>query len=611
MSLLMLRLAAVLLAGALLPSVAAAAQWLKLTSAHFELYTTAGEKKGREAVLYFEQVRDFFSRTRSSDKPMPNARVRIIAFQSEKEYAPYRLNEFATAFYLNGYGDDYIVMSSISAEHYPVAVHEYTHLLIEHLGIKVPPWLNEGLAELYSTLKPMDNKVAIGQVIPGRYYYLKQNKWLPLETLLAVDRSSPYYNERNRANIFYAESWALVHMLVLGPGYRPNVSKLLTAIGSGAAARDAFWQIYAKTTTQVQKDLEEYMRGTRFNEVVFGVKLEKSAQEPDIAPASPLESGVVLADLLALTRKRDEAKQAYDALVQQFPNSWEPQAGLAELAWREKKLDEATTHFARAVELGSTNPRLYYDYARVARDAKARIPLLQKAVALAPGYQEAHRYLAFCLLQDRQYQGAIDQLKLVKSIKVEQAFSYYHELAYAFLQLGRFDDAQKAAEGALKYAGSSEQTTAAEELLRTIAQKRERREAFIQQPSELAALPAGLPDEHDTDERPTVRRTEPVEEPRVPAVKPDSAPPPKPVIHGVLQQIDCLGKVARLRVVAEGNSVALVITDPTTVAIKGSPTGTLDLTCGPQKAKNVILEYQSQVDAKLGTVGIVTSIEFQ
>ena len=30
--------------------------WLKLTSSNFELFTTAGEGKGREVLLYFEQL---------------------------------------------------------------------------------------------------------------------------------------------------------------------------------------------------------------------------------------------------------------------------------------------------------------------------------------------------------------------------------------------------------------------------------------------------------------------------------------------------------------------------------------------------------------------------
>ena len=475
--------AAIVVAVVFWPRVGACAEhWLKLSSSHFDLYTTAGERKGREALLYFEQVRDFFSRTRSIDNPVPNTRVRIIAFQSEKEFAPYRMNEFAVAYYLQGYGDDYIVMQSIRAENYPVAVHEYMHLLIEHSGFRVPVWLNEGLAELYSTLKPFGKKMAIGHMIPGQYQYLHQHSWLPIDTLLTVDRRSQYYNERDRANIFYAESWALVHMVVFSPEYRDQSEKLFSALGSGAKGKDAFWQVYAKTTAQVQKDLAEYLSGTKFNGMVYDVKPEKSAEHPEVGPSPPLESGVALADVLALTHHRDRAKHAYYELAQDFPKSWQPEAGLAELAWREKDLDSARTHFARAVELGASNPRIYYDYARAAEGAPAKIPLLEKAVALDPGFQEGHRYLAFCLIQDHRYQDALDQLKLLKNVKSEQAYSYYYEVAYASLQLDRFADAQQAAEGARKFARNAQEAAKADELLHSVAMRRGRRESPVQQP---------------------------------------------------------------------------------------------------------------------------------
>jgi hypothetical protein len=41
----------------------AAEQWLKINSSNFELFTTAGEKKGREAILYLEQVRSLFAKS--------------------------------------------------------------------------------------------------------------------------------------------------------------------------------------------------------------------------------------------------------------------------------------------------------------------------------------------------------------------------------------------------------------------------------------------------------------------------------------------------------------------------------------------------------------------
>ena len=588
--------ASIALAGVFLPSVAPAAdQWLKLKSSHFELYTTAGEKKGREAILYFEQVRDFFGRARQGAKPATNVPVRIVAFRSDKEFQPYRINEFATAFYLEGYDRDYIVMRSITPENYPVAVHEFTHLLVKHSGAEVPIWFNEGLAELYSTLKPMGNKVMVGQVIPGRYYYLQQHKWLSLETLLAVDHRSPYYNERDRAGMFYSESWALMHMLNLSPAYRPQFSKFLAALATGVPANSALWQAYAKTVNQVQKDLEQYMQGSHFNAVVFDVKLEKSAEEPNVEPAAPLDSGTVLADLLAFTGKKEAAKEAYESLAKEYPKSWEVEAGRAELAWRSKDLEEARKHFARAVELGSTNPRLYFDYANVVGGARenqvAAVPLLKKAVELDPDYQEAHHYLAFCLLQDGKYQDALDQFRKVRNIKVEQASAFYHGIAYAEYELQKWGDAQKAAEAARKYARNLQETAAAEEMLRTLSEEKDGRAAAPRQ----AASP-NVPATPNPHEQVT---------PGVPQA------PPKASVLGTLRQVDCLGKMVRLRVMAGDKQFLLAITDPGKVAIKGSQTGAVDLACGPQQGKLVVVEYESRQDARLGTVGDVRSIAFQ
>jgi hypothetical protein len=50
---------------------------------------------------------------------------------------------------------------------------------------------------------------------------------IPLVTLLAVDRRSPYYHDESKVGMFHAESWALTHFLTFGPemdqGKRLNV----------------------------------------------------------------------------------------------------------------------------------------------------------------------------------------------------------------------------------------------------------------------------------------------------------------------------------------------------------------------------------------------------
>jgi hypothetical protein len=145
----------------------------------------------------FEQVRAFFEKVLGSpSKPLP---VRLVAFGSAKEFEPYRFNDYATAYYTQTPERDCIVMSRAGADVFPVAVHEYVHLLTRGSRLDLPPWLNEGIAELYSTLRPVGNEVVVGDIIPGRDRALLDDKWVPLQIILAADHKSPYYNEKKRS----------------------------------------------------------------------------------------------------------------------------------------------------------------------------------------------------------------------------------------------------------------------------------------------------------------------------------------------------------------------------------------------------------------------------
>ena len=95
-----------LLVAASIPSFAAE-QWLRITSPDFELYTSAGEKKGRAALLHFEQVRDFFLKA-SPVKNLSDVPVRLIDFGSDAEYRSYGVTAASVAYYVPGAARDFI-----------------------------------------------------------------------------------------------------------------------------------------------------------------------------------------------------------------------------------------------------------------------------------------------------------------------------------------------------------------------------------------------------------------------------------------------------------------------------------------------------------------------
>jgi len=583
---------------------AAAPRWLKLTSANFELLTTAGERQGRDAILYFEQVRGFFLKSMhlSAGSELP---VRIVAFSSEKEFAPYQPNQVAAAYAAGGRDRDYIVLKGIGSEYYPVAVHEYVHLLLKPSAEKLPVWLNEGLAELYSTLQPMFKKVRVGDIVPGRLQVLRASKWLDLETLMAVGHDSPYYNERNRATVFYAEAWALTHMLMLTEEYRPKFPQFLAAAMRGDQ-KTAFEQIYGKQMSEVWTDLQSYLRRAEFSVLVFDLQLDKAAEQPEVREATPLESGLALAGVLGAIHKWDEARRAFAELAGRNPASAEVEEGFGYLEWLAGGPAQARPHFARALELGSRNPKLYYDYAGLLSQrgerAAALIPLLSKAVELDPGFMKARFLLGLNLVQDKRYEEAVGQFALLKRVDREQAYPLFSALAYAYYKLGKPKEALESAESARKYARGDLQIASAEKMLE-----------FLKAPPRSVPVAAQPPEPAlATGEEPAPPRL--LRRPEEPRTPPAAKPAPQGddySIEGTLEQVDCLGTTARLRLRIVGREVRLAIQDPAQVAVKGVEGGQFNLRCGPQQPRAVVIHYDPKLDVELGSIGIVRTMEFK
>ncbi len=585
-----------MLALCIVPACGAAEQWIRLKSANFELLTTVNEKKAREAILYFEEVRAFFVQS-SSSKRAPGLPIRIVVFKSEREYKPYRPNEVAVAFYQGTSERDYIVMGALSEETYPIAIHEYTHVVIQHSDLKPPIWLNEGLAEMYSTLKPLGKKILVGALSAGRMNAL-QEKWVDLSVLISAGHDSPLYNEKNRAGIFYAESWALTHMLSLSPAYKPKFTDFLRAVSMGNSSANAFQTIYGKSVLEVQTDLHAYMNGGKFQGVLFDLQLDKSAEAPEVEPASGLDVGLTLAELRgASPAGQKDAEAAYATLARDYPKSAEVAVGAARLAWAGKNIDAALVQFARAVELGTTDPKVYFDYAMLSRQSRGtadQVSLLEKAVSLKPDYKEARLALAYDYMNAHKYPNAIEHLRQVKQVTKDEAFAYFSALAFANNGIGNPQEARKNAEAAKRYASAPAETESIANLLQYLDRKEKR--------SLLA------------DIEPTIAKNPPparVETSNIREIQRPTIQEKRISVAGLLNQVDCLGKSARFHITAQGQKLTLLVPDPAQIELRGVAAQTFDMTCGPQKPMPVVVDYVEQADPKQHTQGTLRVLELK
>ena len=85
---------------------------------------------------------------------------------------------------------NYILLRLDAQGEHPFATvyHEYTHFMMRNASEWMPLWLNEGLAEFYQNTDIQDKEVLLGQASPDDILYLRQNRLLPLTTLLKVDQ---------------------------------------------------------------------------------------------------------------------------------------------------------------------------------------------------------------------------------------------------------------------------------------------------------------------------------------------------------------------------------------------------------------------------------------
>jgi tetratricopeptide (TPR) repeat protein len=483
--------------------------------------------------------------------------------------------------------------------------------------------LNEGLAEFYSCLKPQGNKAVVGTLLPGRVQTLLATKWLPIEVLAGVNTSSPMYNEGDKSGIFNAQSWLLVHMLSLSMDYRPNFSKFMLALANGQDTAQAFFSVYHKGVQDVAFDLNQYSKSTRFLYAeLFNVKLEKSAEDPQVSEVTPLESGLVLADLLALVNKPDEARQAYTELIKENPGNPEVLESQGYLEWQAGHQESARQEFAQAYQAGTKSPQMCFDYAMLTWQANSRpkdaIPMLRRAIELQPDYVDARLQLGLALASTQDYSEAIDQLRQVKHVTPEQAPSYFLALGYSYLATSHSDDARANAEAAKKHAKSTADIDQTDRLFRLLdaAAKKPAVVAVITGPpaapapstaSSLDVAPTNDSGPPTLQRRPEAAMDVHESAPRNPFIQKDDQ---ISRVEATAQRLDCAGKSAELHVRVGRASMVFEIPDPEKVLIRHGDEAHHDFSCGAQQPYPITVIYAAKPDPKKGSAGIVRELDF-
>jgi hypothetical protein len=565
--------------------------WRLTKSPHFEVYSQAADETARSTVLWLEQLRAFFlQQTGQESDSLPP--VRVIGFRSISEYQPYRLRPTSDGYFVGTGSRDYIVMVTMGTSEFHVAAHEYAHAILHAGGLQLPPWLNEGLAEFFSTIHIGERAITLGGEPQSNLSQLRHGAWMPLSELLTLPADSPVRDARDSAGLFYAQSWALTEMLVLSPEYGPRFHAFLTALSSGAPSLKALTTVYAKSGDTIASDVHAWVRNrSRFTPVPLP-PLVTSKIQVEVSDVPEFSAQLILADLLLAAGELARAEALYRELARARPESADVSAALGTIALRQGDNDRGRRHWKHAIDQGVTDAMLCYRYAVLAGTAGLPAdeirPALQRALALNAAFDDARYALALLEKNARHFEAALEQLHAIKVIPPVREYSYWTAIADACNELDQRDEAIAAAKKATQHASTPAERALAAQL------------------AHMAQTDFAVGFSRDANGRQQMVTT------RIPHNATNWNPFIEPgddmrSVQGTLREIECGEKGMRIFVDTTNGRLTLAIPDPSHVQMRNAPA---EFTCGPQAVNTVMAEY-AVTKGRENWDGVVRGLEFR
>jgi len=174
---------------------------------------------------------------------------------------------------------------------------------------------------------------------------------------------SPYYNEANKTNIFYSESWALVHYLMLDPARQKeqSLSKYISFVENGADPVEAANRAFA-----ISRNCRRRCNPTSQKHRTWSTSFhsrQTRRKDYSVRTISPAEAQARLGDFDLYRGQLESAQKKLEEAIRLDPNLPAAQESMGLLLFRQDKRYEAERFFSRAVALDFKSALAYYYHA--------------------------------------------------------------------------------------------------------------------------------------------------------------------------------------------------------------------------------------------------------
>jgi tetratricopeptide (TPR) repeat protein len=279
-----------MLLGVLLCTSATAAEppWLELHSTHFTVITDAGEKKGREVALRFEQMRAVFASLLAKDRlPLP-VPLTILALKNDKAFyqmAPLHQGQpiSVPGFFVPGDDQNFIVLNLFEEQSWRAVAHDFAHMLLKYNYPPAQGWFDEGLAEYFSSIRVDNKQVEIGsdpelgasfsedllqnqrelRTSKSLTEFLGGQVWLSMADLFTMKHDTSTFQEGTHHTLFYAQSWMVMHY-VLNQKKLPETGTYFDLVqNQHLPVEEAISKAYGMSSAQFEQAVKDYFHSLR------------------------------------------------------------------------------------------------------------------------------------------------------------------------------------------------------------------------------------------------------------------------------------------------------------------------------------------------------------
>lgn len=550
-------------------------QWIEARSPNFIVVSNGSEADARKTAQQFEQIRALFRDSMAYVRAQPSPVITILAAKDENtlrgllpEYWETKGRAHPAGIFLDGY-DQFQVAIDLAAHGdnpYEAMYHEYYHSVTTPYFPGLPLWVTEGMADFYGNSAINDKNASIGMPNLALIEMLRRQTLLPLSTLFQVNHDSPYYNEASKVSIFYAESWALIHYLMIGDqmAHRAEFGNFLKAMDQGETAQQATAAF--GDLGKLQAELDRYVHAFGFNSLIVPAPARTAEKDLHVRMLSDAEADAYRGGFLVLHGQFKEAQALLEEAARLDPKLALAQQNLGVLHFAQPvQADEARATLSAAIALDPNNAYTRYLRAKVNYDGGTAPNIadaeadLHQAISINADFAPPYGLLALCLMpHEENLQEALALAEKGMALEPGQA-SYQFILAQALMRLRRYDEAEAAARHLLSQTSDPTQQKQLNDLLDEMqrarqfdAQRAQRQQQLTAEARNSAATASGPSESGGANEGDA--RTESTQTNVAPAA-------PDKRIRGQATEVTCRGNAMQVTVATADGAVVLHVAD--------------------------------------------------